>query len=407
MKILHINTEASHGGAAIAARRHCEAMRKMGIDATLLSLYGQTDKMTTISTHQKEALKNKKRWGWIYHKLNRLIVKPVAWHWLKVDYDVTRMKIVQEADIIYIHWINEFLGLNAINALVASGKKIIWYMHDMWPITGGCHYSFECDGYMKDCKRCPFLKLWKNRSAEILKKKKEAWSGHQNLILAAPSQWLTTCIEKSTLFKTHPTFCIPNVIDTTLYCPHEKLKARSILGLPKDKKIILFSGMGAFNPYKGTIYLIKALIKLSKTDYEFVVVGHCDKNIFPLQVQEKIHLLGFISEEEKMIQAYNASDVLLITSIADNFPNVVIEAMACGIPVVGFATGGIKDQIHHQQNGWLVEPKDIEGIVDGVKWVLEEANYAMLQRNAREYVENNCSYKNVLKIHEPILDLVK
>lgn len=407
MKVLHINTDASRGGAAVAARRHCEAMRQVGIDAKLLSLYGNADEMTIISDYQNVALLKKSRWGWIKHKLNRLIIKRVSWHWLSDDYNVTNLQEVKDADIIYIHWVNEFLGLHSIQSLLKLGKPVVWYMHDMWPITGGCHYSFECNGYEMDCKNCPQMKWLRSMSAHILKNKKLYWTGYKNLILAAPSQWLTDCIRKSSLFKDNQAFCIPNLIDTKRFYQADKKQARTELGLPLDKKLILFSAMGTHNPYKGSTYLVETLEKISQIDYEFVVVGRCDIDIFSDSVRNRIHLIGFVSEMQKMISVYNAVDVLLITSMADNFPNVVIEAMSCGVPVVGFATGGIKDQIKHQLNGWIVEPKDVEGLVEGVKWVLENTDYLELSNNARSYVEDRCSYNRILEIHRPLLEYVR
>ena len=90
--------------------------------------------------------------------------------------------------------------------------------------------------------------------------------------------------------------------------------------------------------------------------------------------------------------------------MADNFPNVVIEAMACGVPAVGFATGGIKDQIKHKWNGYIVEPRDVKGIVSGIDWVLNHSDYKQISFNARNYVIENCSYDVVLKNHSELLN---
>ncbi len=405
MNVLHINTSASSGGAAIAARRHCEAMRKAGINAQLLSLYGNEDNFTIISDYNQEYKQKREKLGWITHKINRLQIKRVAWHWVYGDYDISNLQVVKDADIIYLHWINEFLGYKTIKNLLEKGKPIIWYMHDMWPITGGCHHSFGCTKYEKDCSNCPLMKFFRNRTKNVLAKKIKYWKRYPNFIPVAPSTWLTECIRHSALFSDKRTYTIPNVIDTNLYIPKEKKGIKEKLGLPLNKKLILASAMGYDNPFKGVQYLVKAMEALSDTNYEFVIVGKAKPEFFPKILHKKLHLLGYIENQSEMVNIYNCAEALLITSMAENFPNVVIEAMSCGMPVIGFATGGIKDQINHKENGWLVKQKDVKGLVEGIHWVLEEANYNDLQKNARQYVLNNCSYHKVLTIHQPILSM--
>ena len=234
-------------------------------------------------------------------------------------------------------------------------------------------------------------------------KKMNILRGYSNLIPVAPSRWLTNCIRESALFCDRKAYTVPNVIDTDFYSPKPKIEIREKYNLPHDKKLIMACAMGYNNPFKGIQYLIKSMEILANELYEYIVVGECSIEQFPSAIRNKVHLLGYISNQSEMMKLYNCADLLIITSMAENFPNVVIEAMACGVPVVGFATGGIKDQIQHKKNGWIVEQKDVQGLVDGVHWILEEANYSELQENARNYVLKNCSYENVLKIHGEIL----
>jgi glycosyltransferase involved in cell wall biosynthesis len=164
--------------------------------------------------------------------------------------------------------------------------------------------------------------------------------------------------------------------------------------------------MGFNNPFKGMAYIVKVMLELAATDIEFIVVGKCRLTDFPKELHQKLHLMGLIKKQEEMVSLYSAADALMITSLAENFPNVVIEAMSCGIPVVGFATGGIKDQIIHKKNGWLTEPKNIGGLVEGVKWVIDN-NYQELSNTARQSVVNRYSYHRALDIHKPLLDLAR
>lgn len=409
MKILHISTYSNSGGAAIAAKRHCEAMRQAGMDSKMLCLYGPPNEYTVIDSRTKEAFKKQQRFAKLKHYWNRLFVKKTAWHWLTPEYDVANLDIVQKADIIYLHWVNEYLGVKSIKNILELGKPVLWYMHDMWPITGGCHFTFDCDGYSKDCKHCPQLKLCKFKAADILKMKIEYLQGYPNLYAAAPSKWLCGLISKSTLFKNQGVFHVPNVIDTDIFLPDDKRIIRKKLGLPLEKKLMIFSATGTNNPYKGVKYLVEVVNRLSMEDngIDFIVLGNSNPAIFSEAAQSRLHITGFINNQAKMIDYYKCSDILITTSLADNFPNVVIEAMACGVPAVGFQTGGIVDQIHHMENGWIVPQKDVDGLIEGINWILNEADYSSLQLNARKYVEDNCSYHNVVKNHSQILNLAK
>lgn len=407
MKVVHINTDASKGGAAIAARRHCEAMIAAGIDAKFVSLYGKEDNHTVIFPWKDKNSVLTKIKKYICHKLSRLVVKRVAWHWIQKDFNVMSIKEIREADIIYLHWTNEFIELKSIRNILNLGKPVVWYMHDMWPFTGGCHYSFDCNEYERNCFKCPQLKILRFLASRQLKKKKEQWQGFSNLILSAPSIWLTDCIKSSSLFCDNESYTIRNVIDTDVFKPVDKKEVRKLLNLPLDKKLILFSAMGTHNPYKGTKYLVDTLSRIDNPNYEYVVVGNCNVDLFPDHVRPKIHRMGFVNSQEQMVSIYNTADILLITSMAENFPNVVIEAMACEVPVVGFSTGGIKDQIQHKENGWVVKPRDVDGLLEGINWILNEADYSSLSYHARAYVETYCSYHNVLENHKCILEYGK
>lgn len=404
--ILHINKTASSGGAGIATRRHCEAMRASGLESVMLSMRGKNDTFTKIYPTEKFTL-----WEHIKESVPQKVMKPIlkqiAWNWEFRGLDVSQLDIVQHADLIYIHWVDGFLDYKSIEKILQLGKPVVWFLHDMYPITGGCHYSFGCVGYEDKCDNCPELRTFKFLAAKQLKKHIEALNQYPNLIGAAPSKWLTKCMEKSALFKGHRVFCIPNVVDTNIYTPLDKSSVRKELELPDDKKIILFSATEAKNRYKGPEYLIRAITLLSNNpNYEFCVVGLCNINLFPKQVRHRIHVLGYVTDSNFMVKVYNSANVLIITSIAENFPNVVLEAMSCGIPVAGFSTGGIKDQIIQKYNGYIVEPMDVDGIVNGVDWILNIGDYIQLTHNCRKYILENYSYQVIGKIHKPILELL-
>lgn len=405
MKIVHISTNSDRGGAAIAAKRHCKAMKAVGIDAKMIVYRGHSDDCTILYPfHHIPILQHVK--DSIAYRVSKYIVNNSLWDLECNDYDITRCKEVYEADIIYIHWVSGYLGTKSIISLLSLGKPVVWYMHDMAPITGGCHHSFNCKEYEKECANCSELRCCKFMAWKQLRKHMQ-WQLYDNLVGVAPSLWLTDCIRKSSVFKGHQVFCVPNIIDTRVFRPFKKKDIRKKLNLPQSKKLVMFASMPANDRYKGSSFLVQILEFLAaNSEYEFLVAGNYSPELFSYNTRSKIHSVGYISSEKQMAEVYNAADVYLITSLAENFPNVILECMACGVPAVGFSTGGIKDQIHHKMNGWITEPKQVNDVIEGIFWVLENPQYKELCQNAVNYVKLNYSFDKVWEIHQPIFSLI-
>lgn len=398
MKILHICRLGTEG-AGNAAFRHSEALERAGYDSKLMALKGNSEEVVLgIRISDKIKL-------FFTKVFNHVIGYPqFVWHYMAGNYGLWKLDIVKQADIVYIHWINDFLGYKDIVYLLRTRKRVVWFLHDMWPITGGCHYALSCNNYKNRCKSCPQLKRFRNISWIQQKKKIRKWSNHDNFIIASPSRWLADCARKSSVFKDTKVVVCPNVLDTDVFKPLEKEKCRKALGLEEGKRYLMISAVDANNIYKGFDYLCEAISKIKTDNIEFLVVGNVNLKSYPQEIRKRIKPLGFISNQQKIIEIYNSVEAYVTSSIAENFPNVVIEAMACGIPVVGFATGGIPDQISHKHNGYLAKYKDSEDLARGIDWVLNSKEYAKLCTNARNYVIKNCSYINVLKNHSLILN---
>ena len=219
----------------------------------------------------------------------------------------------------------------------------------------------------------------------------------------SPSNWLTDCARRSSLFHDKNCFVVPNSLDTILFHPMEKESVKKDFGLDLNKKTILFSADVVNSPYKGFSYLKKALAKLSKDKYQALVFGQGGK-----QDLEGISLdsffLGRITDQESLVKAYNAADVFVIPSMAEAFGYVVIESMACGVPCVGFRVGGIPDLIHTGETGYLANYKDVDDLTNGIEWVFgDEQRYQMMSKRSRTFVEEYCSYASVAQKHQQIL----
>lgn len=110
--------------------------------------------------------------------------------------------------------------------------------------------------------------------------------------------------------------------------------------------------------------------------------------------------MGRIDDDEQLRLLYSAADVTAVPSRSENFPNVVLESMACGTPCVGFAVGGIPDMIEHRENGFLAEPCDPSSLADGVVWVLGNGlQGGDVSSAARSRVINNFSLEAVANRH--------
>ena len=149
-----------------------------------------------------------------------------------------------------------------------------------------------------------------------------------------------------------------------------------------SKKHILFAAANVTNPRKGYKYLEKALENLKEEEYEIIVLGDDKNNEINFAIPTI--KLGYVSDLDTIITAYNAADVFVSPTLEDNLPNTIMESMACGTPCVAFSVGGVPDLIDHKQNGYLANYMDSEDLSLGIKWVLSNPN---LGTNARKKVE--------------------
>jgi len=156
---------------------------------------------------------------------------------------------------------------------------------------------------------------------------------------------LLNCAEHSLLTQNKPIYCIPNIIDTTFYKPFDKQVAKKILNIDVDAYIITFGATSVDNPYKGWKYLVKALeilkIKLVNSNVNILIFGsEYNKEIADLLPFDVV-FMGQLKDDYSTNLAYNASDIFLVPSVADNLPTTVMESLCCNTPVVGFNIGGI------------------------------------------------------------------
>ena len=388
MRVLLVNTSEKTGGAAVAANRLMDALNNNGVKAKMLVRDKTTEDITVVSLPRSVKL----RWNFLWERWC------VFWHlhfsklhlW-EIDMatagsDITKLREFQEADVIHLSWINQgMLSLKSIRKILKSGKPVVWTMHDLWAATGICHYARGCNRYASACGNCPLLPHKGGKhdlSAQIFSRKKALYH-HGNIYFVSCSKWLEQQAKKSGLFVGQRITNIPNPIDTHVFCPQDKDEARLRSGLPADKHIILFVSQRVTDERKGMKYFVDAIDKLIAKYPDMVnntaiaiLGGHSEEVTLSLPS----YALGYVSDEKKIVNIYNSVDVFVLPSLEDNLPNTIMEAMACGVPCVGFKVGGIPEMIDHQKTGYVANYRDAVDLANGIHWMLEEADREMLKQ---------------------------
>jgi glycosyltransferase involved in cell wall biosynthesis len=407
MRVLLINTSERTGGAAVAASRLMESLNNNGIKAKMLVRDKQTDKISVVEL--PHSWKNIWRFVWerflIWKankfKKNNLFAVDIA----NTGTDITALPEFEEADIIHLHWINQgMLSLNCIKKILNSGKPIVWTMHDMWPFTGICHYSGTCIKYKENCHNCPQLYgdgKAKDISYKIFNKKSKIYQ-QGSITFVACSQWLERLAKESPLLIKMPITSIPNPINTNLFKPQSKREIRDLHHLPLNAKLLLFGSVKITDKRKGVDYLIEScnIIKQKYPDLAdklgVVVFGQQSEQLKSL-IPFPVYVQSYVTDEKELVRIYNAVDLYVIPSLQDNLPNTIMEAMACGIPCVGFNVGGIPEMIDHLHNGYVAEYKSAEDFANGINWALNESEYSDLSEEAVRKVISNYSESAVAK----------
>ncbi len=411
MRVLLINTSERIGGAAVSCGRLMEALKENGIKAKMLVRDKQTEEIAVVPLPQSWKL----LWRFLWERIRIWQANGFTRQNLfKVDIantgnDITSLPEFQQADIIHLHWINQgMLSLKNIERILDSGKPVVWTMHDMWPCTGICHHARECEGYLNDCGNCPYLlKPSKHDlSYKVYQQKKKILQG-RHISYVGCSQWMASQADKSSLLKGQHIVSIPNPINTSLYRPTDKREARERCGLPQDMKLILFGSVKITDKRKGILYFIDSCKLLAEQHPELkeklgvVVLGNRSDqlaNMLPFQVFPQ----EFLMDDHKIADIYNSVDLYATPSLEENLPNTIMEAMACGVPCVGFNVGGIPEMIDHLHNGYVAEYKSVEDFTNGIGWVLEAPDYKRMSEEAARKVMSHYSSRVIAQryIHE-------
>lgn len=305
-------------------------------------------------------------------------------------FDEKMIRLSYEADLFHFHWINDsFCNLEILNKI---NIPIVWTFRDMWPFTGGCHYSKGCERFKYGCGNCPALgsHIEDDLSKKVYRRKEKI--DLKKTFPVAISGWLQESASSSQLYRDKKITLIPNCIDTNIFIPFDKFEMRKKFNLPYNKNIILFGAINSFkDKRKGLSELLDALKFIKNKDkYHLATFGDADSDVIR-EIGFSYSNFGVVNDDYLLAQIYSAASVFVAPSLEEAFGKTIVEAMACGTPVVAFGATGPKELILHKENGYLARPFDVKDLSAGIQFILEHENISFLNERARKTVVNNYS----------------
>ena len=421
MKMLQVSTHDISGGAARATFRLHRGLRQMDQDCCMLVRYKDTDD-EFVSAVGQDREKDENAF---------FLETPIQEHYINAHrtdisntlfslpypgYDISRSPLVQNADIINLHWVSHFQSPVTLNQIFALGKPVVWTLHDQWAFTGGCHYSAGCGGYQSNCSQCPQLAEDPFSLPEAVLHDKEELFQNANLTIVTPSQWMGRCARESRLFKSLRVEVIANSLETDLYSPIPKEQAKKSLEIPDDAVTLLFGAIDGAEKRKGFAELTGAMktcreneafqALLRKNQIRLICFGSPNDQLESMGIP--VVSLGRLGTDEDIRDAYSAADIFLLPSLEDNLPNTILESMSCGTPVVAFDVGGVPDMVTDSVNGLLVKAFDTQKMGEAiVSLLVDPEKRSAMGKACRERVSNDYALDvqagNYLKLYDDLL----
>jgi len=416
LKILQINTNDSSGGATVVAWNLLQAYRDLGHQSWLMVGHKQSNDTDVFTIPNSNTAKGISRFWWhIYNQLlsltsplygpvlRRLVHSlaepksfldtfrgienfwfPGTWHLLD--------SLPHKPNILHAHNLHHnYFDLRALPQL-SHQIPLMLTLHDAWLLSGHCAHSFACERWRTGCGKCPDLTIYpailRDATAYNWQRKQDIYA-HSKLYIATPSHWLMKKVEQSILTSAIvDSKVIPNGIDLTIFQPTNKQSARSKLNLPLNAKIILFVASGIrqniwkdYQTMRSAIMLVAE--RMNDHPIHFIALGEESP---PERIgQAMIEFVPYQQDPKIVASYYQAADLYLHAAKVDTFPNVVLEALACGTPVVATAVGGIPEQVKsltiydkEQATGILVNQGDATALADGIEHLIRDETFTLL-----------------------------
>ncbi len=369
MRIAHYNTFADGGSAVLMLRLH-EALREQGQDSHIRYRKG--------NLLLPEARRLEYCSGWLDRQRER--VQQRFENWAMVPEAASyfgryrRHKATPPpaedttADIIHLHWISQWLDLPSFLRGIPRHVPIVWTIHDMSPLAGGCFTDFGCDQTGNGCRMCPLLKPPFNRllAAREWRRRSRALAGRK-LVLVGNSAFTNQLIRKSALFRgAEKIETIHPAMDVRAFVRHDQDEARRLLGMAPDRFVLGFGAAALTDENKGFSRFLEVAERVAERRGAVEALIFGDGLSAAGSPRVKVHGLGRLSSPVLQSLAYSAMDVFVVASRMETFGQVATEAQACGTPVWAFDVGGLRDAIKNGITGNLIPYPDTARMAESI-----------------------------------------
>jgi glycosyltransferase involved in cell wall biosynthesis len=397
VKILHLTRQdgGGAGGAFNLAYQIHHQMKKHGHDSRMMVAEKYSQDPDVIQVYSGRNRLQNFFLQKLFLRTKGRRIKKAGWFtldkdWAGLDIEKAAARIIPPPDVLFVHFVAGFLTMEQIKRLSTIWlAPVVWLLIDMMPLTGGCHYSFNCRKFMRECSACPMINSRRHNDWSFYNwnRRRKSFSG-MPLTMAAGSTWIRKQAEKSALFSGQFIESLLLPVDVQLFQPGDKMLARKSLHMPDNKKIIYFGAHSLKDPRKGIAHLLNAFAVMSRTmgtDKVCVAFsgGH-ETDVISRIPFEHVHL-GLINDANKLALSYQACDIFVCPSVQDAGPYMMYEALSCGKPVVAFEMGAAYDLVFTGKTGYRAILDDEQDLAKGMRYLLElpEVKYRKISRNCR------------------------
>lgn len=393
LRVVSLSTRFHGGGAERAARDIFLGLRSSGVDVEMFVAKRDVSEPPEVKSIRYPGEKYLRAVKWVIGETDACF--PGSWVALRrIDRSV--------ADVVHIHNIHsEWVAISAVQNL-ARRMPLVWSLHDEWSVTNGYPYDLRValqDQRVRDHFGNAAWRHDPGRPETAGRRQFLRQRMPKPIALISPSHYLARLAAANEHLGSASSHVIPYglpmLANEATRLPRQEAKRR--LGIPADKTALLIIAAHFTSPYKGMWLAEEMCRHLVGGDFHLVVAGR-DGEEFARRSGLQATPLGYLRSDEELATAYRASDVTVVPSIADNFPYVALESLACETPIVCFGVGGLAEIAGRGERGYVATPYDPVDLARGVHRLGADAEHRhALGRAGRRWVEANCGMEEYLQ----------